>query len=34
MLFSAWPASGDWSTMLKEWEHLASQGWSGQWIIS
>jgi alkanesulfonate monooxygenase SsuD/methylene tetrahydromethanopterin reductase-like flavin-dependent oxidoreductase (luciferase family) len=33
MLFSAWPASGDWSTMLKEWEHLASQGWSGLWSM-
>ncbi len=33
MKFSAWPASGSWINMHKDWLHLAEHGWHGIWSM-
>ena len=33
MKFSAWPASGSWINMYKDWLHLAEHGWNGRWSM-
>ena len=33
MKFSAWPASGSWVNMRKDWMHLAQKGWHGIWSM-